>query len=216
MFSFIIGLASALRVEGSYSTIIHENETKYFLVEDLNASNNYDFNVTYELGFIWDDEVDLGFSLHLNNHFKNPLVTVDSLGTDFESTTYSPASSGDLYLKVWCNSDDDADIEITVTEHGTLEDMDIEFSSLSFVSQFLWLIIMLGVGGVLTILSIVLIFVVGAKAVKKQKERVMAARASGESLPRAGRKKDKCPFCGVKLPPESLVTCPYCAAPITE
>ncbi|MHA1442824.1 MAG: hypothetical protein ACTSPK_13335 [Candidatus Heimdallarchaeota archaeon] len=216
MFSFIIGLASALRVEGSYSTIIHENETMHFYVEDLNASYNYDFNVTYELGFIWDDEVDLGFSLHLNNHFKDPLVTVDSLGMDDESTTYSPASSGDLYIKVWCNSDDDADIEITVTEHGTLEDMDINFTTPSFVSQYTWVIVLAAVGGGLSLLVIPLPIIVGALAMKKQKEIVAKARESGEALPRTGRKKDKCPFCGVKLPQENFVTCPYCAAPITE
>jgi hypothetical protein len=211
---FTSGFYTTSKVNGSYSTYMHEGDTKYLEVEDLVSGNTYDFDVTYS--FVLTGEMDVGFSVHLNRHFKNPVVSVDTVGTGFEYANYTAPYSGNFYIKVWMTEGDTGSVEITVTEQGTLNDMDINYSSLSFVSQFLWLIIMLGVVGVITIFSIIFVIVITAKAINKQKERVMAARASGEALPRAGRKKDKCPFCGVKLPPESLVTCPYCGAPITE
>lgn len=210
----MIGFQSASQVNGSYSIYMHEDDIKYAVVKDLVNDNTYDFNLTYS--FVFTGTMDIGFSLHENRNFKNPIFTVDTVGTEFESTTWNATRDGDFYIKYWMTSGDFGSVEITVTEHGSLTDMDVDFSSLSFIAQFTWLIIMLSVIGVLTIFSIVLIIVVGAKAIQKQKERVMAARALGEALPRTGRKKDKCPFCGVKLPTESLVTCPYCNAPISE
>jgi hypothetical protein len=119
-------------------------------------------------------------------------------------------------MKIWLNSGDSNSVEITCTEQGTLEDMDIDYTSPTFVSQYPWVIIIAAVGGGLTLLIIPLPLLVGYFAMKKQKEIVARARETGEALPRTGRNKDKCPFCGVKLPPESLIQCPYCGAPITE
>ncbi|MHA1356473.1 MAG: hypothetical protein ACTSR1_15025, partial [Candidatus Heimdallarchaeota archaeon] len=75
-----------------------------------------------------------------------------------------------------------------VTEHGTLEDMDINFTTPSFVSQYTWVIVLAAVGGGLSLLVIPLPIVVGALAMKKQKEIVAKARETGEALPRAGKK----------------------------
>jgi len=210
---FIIGINFATQTNGSYSWILLEDDYEHFVVEDLVSGNTYDFSVTYNPIF---DEMDVGFSIFLNRNFKNAEVTSDDLGTGFEYANYTAPSDGDFYIGVWMNSGDTGQITITVTEQGTLEDMDVKHSSPTFASEYTWVIIMVSVAGGFSILFIFLIIFVGVRAFNKQKARVIAARASGESLPRSGRKKDKCPFCGVKLPPESLVTCPYCAAPITE
>ncbi|MFW9924586.1 MAG: hypothetical protein ACFFDW_14995 [Candidatus Thorarchaeota archaeon] len=58
--------------------------------------------------------------------------------------------------------------------------------------------------------------IVIVRIAKVNKAKISDALAKGIALPRAGRKKDKCPFCNVKLPQEYQSQCPYCGAPITE
>ena len=93
----------------------------------------------------------------------------------------------------------------------TIED---HFPSIWISLQWLW--IMLGAIVFFTIVFVVIIATVFIKAAQKHAGKVKDALAKGISLPRHGRKKNKCPFCNVKLPPESMVTCPYCNAPITD
>jgi hypothetical protein len=120
---------------------------------------------------------------------------------------------------VWINDvhglDDSGSLDLDVFEQGTGFEMDITHD-FSLWRSLRWVWIMLGVVGGASILIMIVVFMVIIRAAKHQKIKVVDALEKGYALPRRGRKKDKCPFCGVKLPPESLVTCPYCAAPITD
>ncbi len=93
---------------------------------------------------------------------------------------------------------------------------DVEFQGISVLYTLSWLWITLGVIVLAAIFVSVLFIIIGFLFIRKRNAIVAKALETGQALPRAGRKKNKCPFCKVKLPLESLVTCPYCGAPITE
>lgn len=202
----------------SYPVILYSDEFDYLIVEDLINGNKYDITLTYST-LLYD--FDAGFSLYDKGNYRESslILTSDENGTSFESAIFNASRDGDFYIKVWINDvhglDDSGSLDLTVTEQGTGFDMDIK-SDYRIFSSLRWVWIIAGVGGGFTIVLFVVIFTVIGRAAKQHQIKVVDALEKGYALPRTGRKKDKCPFCGVKLPPESLVTCPYCAAPIID
>ncbi|NHK30071.1 MAG: hypothetical protein FK730_01880 [Asgard group archaeon] len=202
----------------SYPVILYSDEFDYLIVEDLLAGNKYDITLTYST-LIYD--FDAGFSVYDKGNYResNLILTSDESGTGFESAVLNATRDGEFYIKVWINDvhglDDSGSLDLDVIEQGTGFDMDIR-SDYRIFSSLRWVWIILGVGGGFSIVVFVVIFTVIGRAAKQHQLKVADAREKGYALPRKGRKKDKCPFCAVKLPPESLVTCPYCNAPITD
>ncbi|NPD90711.1 MAG: hypothetical protein HGN29_18525, partial [Asgard group archaeon] len=117
---------------------------------------------------------------------------------------------------VWMNDNDYGFVEITITEQETSNDISYEEFIESIWSSLRWVWIMLGSIVGFAIIFGIIIFTVFINAARTHAGKVKDALTKGIALPRHGRKKNKCPFCNVKLPPESMVTCPYCGAPITD
>ncbi|MHA1211355.1 MAG: hypothetical protein ACTSSH_02735 [Candidatus Heimdallarchaeota archaeon] len=221
--SFILGLFllttmfisfNLATMSDSYLKSVYDDELGTFKVEDLEAGVTYIFRVEpYSSYFTYD----IGFSVHEDHKYDNDtaLLYQDTPGTGPEEAQYTATTNGTYYIGVWV-TDDGGLLEITVEEQGTGFDKPVTNYSPSIFYSLRWLWIMLGVIGVFTVISISVIVFVGVRAVRKHQARVALARKSGAALPRAGRRKNKCPFCNVKIPSESLVTCPYCNAPITD
>ena len=205
---------SSQPIQGSVF-ISSSSDMETFVVKDLENGKIYEFSVTYDSIFT---DYDIGFAIYTHENFrdKNKVLTQDDPGDDFEAANYTATVDGDVYLGVWMNDNDYGFVDITVTEQGTSNELTIEdhYPSIWFSLRWLW--IMLGAIVFFTIVFVVLIATVFIKAAQKHAGKVKDALAKGISLPRHGRKKNKCPFCNVKLPPESMVTCPYCNAPITD
>jgi len=212
--SFLFLINSTQPIEGS-EFIPSSSDMETFVVKDLENDKIYVFPVTYEL-IIGD--YDIGFAIYNNENFRdeNKVLTQDDPGDGFEVTNYTATADGDVYLGIWMNDNDSGFVDITVTKHGTSTEMTIEDYYQSIWYSLRWLWIMTGVMVGFTIILGILAGTFAMRATKKHQARVAAAIERGEALPRYGRKKDKCPFCNVKLPPESIVTCPYCGAPITD
>lgn len=190
-------------------------DMKQFVVKDLENGKTYVFSISYDTFF---DDFDTGFAIFSHENFrdKNKVLTQDDTGTGFETANYTATEDGDVYLGVWINGNDYGFVDLSITEYGTSTEISYEdyFPSIWYSLRWLW--IMLGVITGVTIFFVVIIVVVFVRAAQKHAGKVKDALAKGISLPRHGRKKNKCPFCNVKLPPESMVTCPYCNAPITD
>jgi len=213
--SFLFMINSSHTVLGGSEFISSVNDMETFVVEDLENGKIYEFSITYDSGY---HDFDIGFAIYTNGNFKdkNLVLTQDDPGFGFEVANYTASNDGDFYLGVWINDDEYGFVTITVTEQGTAIDKTVENYYPSLFSSLRWIWIMLGVMVGVVIIAGVLIGILVMRAAKKHRARVAAARERGEALPRYGRKKNKCPFCNVKLPPKSMVTCPYCGAPITN
>ncbi|NHJ40923.1 MAG: hypothetical protein FK731_12910 [Asgard group archaeon] len=213
----IITLFSITNGNG-YPVILYSDEFDYLIIEDLISGNKYDITLTYQT-LIYD--FDAGFSVYDRDNYKesNLILTADENGTGFESAVLNATRDGEYYVKVWINDihglDDSGSLDLTVIEQGTGFEMDIR-SDYRIFSSLRWVWIMVGVLGGISILVIIFVYSFLFKAAKQHRLKVADAIEKGHALPRTGRKKDKCPFCGVKLPPESIVTCPYCNAPIID
>ncbi|TET29712.1 MAG: hypothetical protein E3J70_06065 [Candidatus Heimdallarchaeota archaeon] len=201
-------------IEGS-EFISSSSDMETFVVKDLENGKTYEFLVSYD-SIISD--YDIGFAIYNNDNFKdkNKVLTQDDPGDGFEAANYTAISDGDVYLGVWMNENDIGFVDITVTEQGTSNEMTIEDYYESIWSSLRWVWIMLGSIVGFAIIFGIIIFIVFIRAASKHAVKVKDALVKGIALPRHGRKKNKCPFCNVKLPPESMVTCPYCGAPITD
>ncbi|MHA1531528.1 MAG: hypothetical protein ACTSR6_05975, partial [Candidatus Heimdallarchaeota archaeon] len=205
---------SSQPIQGS-EFISSSSDMETFVVKDLVNGNTYEFSVTEDAMF---DDYDIGFAIYTHENFrdKNKVLTQDDPGDGFEAANYTATADGDVYLGVWLNDNEYGFVDITVTEQGTSNAMTIEDHFPSIWVSLRWVWIMLGciIGFALIFIILIIAFVV--RATKKHAWKVKDALVKGIALPRHGRKKNKCPFCNVKLPPESMVTCPYCGAPITE
>ena len=202
-------------VLGDSEFISSSSDMETFVVSDLENGKTYAFKVTYDTMF---NDYDTGFAIYTKGNFKDKykVLTQDDPGDGFEVANYTATSDDDIYFGVWMNDNEYGFVEITITETVSLDDISYEDYYLSILFSLQWLWIMLGVITGLTIFFVVIIVVVFVRAAQKHAGKVKEALTTGIALPRHGRKKDKCPFCNVKLPPESMVTCPYCNAPITE
>ncbi|HUT79791.1 MAG TPA: hypothetical protein VMZ29_01205 [Candidatus Bathyarchaeia archaeon] len=189
------------------------SDMEKYTVKELVGGITYRFRV--ESDFFTNDN-DIGFAIYDNNRFReqDKLLTQDTPGDLDEEQIFTPSADGDYFLAVWMNEGDSGFVIITVWEDGTSNYMTVE--ELSYIFSLRWLWITLGALGGFMILSISLIIILTSRGIKKHQARVAEAREKGYALPRYGRKRDKCPFCNVKLPEEYLSQCPYCAAPITE
>lgn len=202
-------------VKGSYETYIRQDELKTAVVRDLKKDTTYVFDASFNTGYY---DFDLALFIYDKNDFTNRslLASQDNPGIGFESIVYTTARSGDHYIGVCLNNDDNGIAIISVFEQGTSVEEDVEYQSIGILYSLVWLWIMLGAFGIVLIVLIVGGVLIFTLIVKKQRDIVAKARETGEALPRAGVRKNKCPFCNVKLPPDNLVQCPYCGAPITE
>ena len=212
--SLLFLINSSQPIQGS-EFISSSSDMETFVVKDLVNGNTYEFSVTEDAIF---DDYDIGFAIYTHENFrdKNKVLTQDDPGDGFEAANYTAIADGDVYLGVWLNDNEYGFVDITVTEQGTSNEMTIEDYYQSIWSSMRWVWIMLGSIVGFAIIFGIIIFTVIIKAASKHAVKVKDALAKGIALPRHGRKKNKCPFCSVKLPPESMVTCPYCGAPITE
>ena len=205
---------SSQPIQGS-EFISSSSDMETFVVKDLENGKTYEFLITEDAMF---EDYDIGFAIYTHENFrdKNKVLTQDDPGDGFEAANYTATADGDVYLGVWLNDNEYGFVDITVTEQGTSNTMTIEDHFPSIWVSLRWVWIMLGciIGFALIFIILIIAFVV--RATKKHAWKVKDALAKGIALPRHGRKKNKCPFCNVKLPPESMVTCPYCGAPITE
>jgi hypothetical protein len=210
---FAINYSQPVFVNAEFISSSSDMET--FVVSELENGKTYEFKVVSDSMF---DDYDIGFAIYTHSSFKDKYIvlTQDDPGEGDEVANYTATSDDDIYLGVWMNDGDYGFVEITITETVSLDDISYEdfYQSIWYSLQWLW--IMLGVITGVTIFFVVIIVVVFVRAAQKHAGKVKDALAKGIALPRHGRKKNKCPFCGVKLPPESLVTCPYCNAPITD
>jgi len=202
-------------VEGLYSTYVRQDELKTAVVRDLKKDTTYVFNTTFNTVYY---DFDLALFIYDKKDFTNRslLASQDNPGVGFESIVYTTERSGDHYIGVRLNNDENGIAIISVNEQGSTDEEDVEYQSIGILYSLSWLWILTGVFAVFLILAIISGVLIFAFVVKKQREIVAKARKTGEALPRTGIRKDKCPFCNVKLPPDSLVQCPYCGAPITE
>ncbi len=206
-----ISQITPIKAEFIYSGYEYEK----FTIEELENGETYEITITYDDSFY---DYDIGFAIYTHESFKDKykVLTQDDLGFDFEVANYTATDDGDVYLAVWINDDVSGFVDISVTNTDTLESMTVStyFESIWYSLRWLW--IFLGIFFGIVIIMIILFITLVAKATKKHAAKVKDALARGISLPRYGRKKDKCPFCNVKLPPDSIVQCPYCGAPITD
>lgn len=212
--SLLFLINSSQPIQGS-DFISSTSDMETFVVKDMENGKTYEFLITEDTMF---EDYDIGFAIYTHENFrdKNKVLTQDDPGDGFETANYTATADGDVYLGVWLNDNENGFVDITVTEQGTINTLTIEdhFPSIWFSLRWLW--IMLGVIVFFTIVFVVIIATVFIKTAQKHAGKVKDALAKGIALPRHGRKKNKCPFCNVKLPPESMVTCPYCGAPITD
>jgi len=193
----------------------YSNEMNKYVVRGLFSNSSYIFKVG---SYYFPNEDDIGFAIFDNSRFReqDKVVTVDTPGKQDESTIFSPSFDGDYYLGIWMNNGDYGFVTISVQVNGTGDYLTVKELPPSILSSLKYLWISLGViAGILLIGGLSFGLVV-RKSVKQHQQRVAEAREKGIGLPRYGRKKDKCPFCGVKLPLEYQSQCPYCGAPITE
>lgn len=202
-------------VLGDSEFIASFSDMETFVVKDLENGKKYEFSVTYNTASY---NYDTGFAIYTNDNFKdkNKVLTQDDPGDGFEIANYTATFDDDVYLNVWMNDNDYGSVDLSITEAETSIDISYEDFYPSVWATLRWVWIMLGCIVGFAIIFGVLVFTFFIRAAKKHAWKVKDALASGIALPRHGRKKDKCPFCNVKLPPESMVTCPYCGAPITE
>ncbi len=186
-----------------------------YVIRDLFSNTSYWVSVGSSY---FPNEDDIGFKIYSTDKFKEAdvLFTADNPGPGDEELLIAPSYDGDYYLKVWMNGGDFGFVEILVWENGTSNYAVVEEFTPSILSSMRWLWIFLGVCGGIMILTIGFAIFIGRKAIRQHQTRVAEAIEKGYGLPRYGRKKDKCPFCNVKLPPEYQPKCPYCGAPITE
>ncbi|MHA1826737.1 MAG: hypothetical protein ACTSUA_08760 [Candidatus Heimdallarchaeota archaeon] len=119
-------------------------------------------------------------------------------------------------MGVWMNNGDYSFVTITVQVNGTGDYLTVEELPPSILSSLKYLWIILGVTASVLIIGGLCVGLLVRKSVKHHQLRVVEARKKGTGLPRYGWKKNKCPFCGVKLPMEYQPQYPYCGAPITE
>ncbi len=202
-------------VRGEYDIYAEEGELDALVVRDLEVDVTYVFSVTYNPAYY---DFDFTLSIYKRADFTNRslLVAQDTPGVGPESIIFTAPNDGDFFIGVYVNSGESGLATVTVIEQGTSIEKDIEFQGISILYSLWWLWAVMGGSVLLGIIAIIVwigfVFVV----IRKQKAVAIKARETGEALPRIGRKKNMCPFCRVKLPPESLVTCPYCGAPITE
>ena len=212
--SLLFLINSSQPIEGS-EFISSSSDMETFVVKDLENSKTYVFTVTYDTFY---QEFDVGFAIYTNENFrdKNKVLTQDDPGDDFETANYTATSDGDVYLGVWINGNDYGFVDLTIIEQGTLNEISFEDHYPSIWVSLRWVWIMLGSIVGFAIIFAIIVFTFFIRAAKKHAGKVKDALTKGIALPRHGRKKNKCPFCNVKLPPESMVTCPYCGAPITE
>lgn len=210
---FAINNSQPVLGDSEFISSVHDMEK--FVVKDLENSKTYEFLVTYESAYF---DYDTGFAIYTDDNFKdkNKVLTQDDAGYGFEVANYTATIDGDVYLGVWMNDNDYGFVEITITEQETSNDISYEEFIESIWSSLRWVWIMLGSIVGFTIIFGIIIFTVFINAARTHAGKVKDALTKGIALPRHGRKKNKCPFCNVKLPPESMVTCPYCGAPITD
>ncbi|NHJ84427.1 MAG: zinc ribbon domain-containing protein [Asgard group archaeon] len=212
-----IVVISTTPTKGEMSAYMSSDELKFFEVEDLELSVEYNFSISYDDYFY---AFDLGFLIFQKSSCENDslVMTVDEInGIGYESAIYTAPKNGNYYFGVYVKNGENGLIDIVVKEKNTgiEKDVNYHFPDIGLDSMW-WIWVIVGVGGVFTFIPIILVIVVGKKAIERQKVLAQEALARGEALPRIGRHKNKCPFCGVKLPDESLVTCPYCNAPILD
>jgi len=202
-------------VRGDYDVYASEGELDALVVRDLEVDVTYVFSATYNPVYY---SFDLTLSIFERRDYTNRslLVAQDTPGIGPESIVFVAPSDGDFYIGVYVNNDESGLVTVTVIEQGTSIEKDVEYQGISVLYSLWWLWIVMGGSIILgTIPIIVWVAFVGV-VIKKQKAIAIKARETGEALAKIGRKKDKCPFCRVKIPPESKVTCPYCGAPITD
>ena len=215
MITILFAINNTQPVLGDTEFISSSRDMETFVVSELENGKTYEFKVTYDTMF---NDYDTGFAIYTNGNFKdkNKVLTQDDTGDGFEVANYTATSDDDIYFGVWMNDNEYGFVTVTITETVSLDDISYEDHIGGIFSSLRWLWIMLGVVTGVTIFFVVFIVVVFVRAAQKHAGKVKDALVKGISLPRHGRKKNKCPFCNVKLPPESMVTCPYCGAPITD
>ena len=218
---FALSISLIINVKTSYSTsaFISAGESEYFKIWNLKADVEYIITVSSFSEYL---DYDIGFTIHTNDDFDidSKLITKDNPGLGTESALFEVDTAGDYYLEVWINGEDGGIVEIWVEENISGQDVMVVTYTAPYVGpNLLWLWIMLGVGGLFTILFIVIIVLVGAKAGKKMLEEAKKIDFSQVENPLTvikKRGKRICPYCRIKIPEEANVTCPYCGAPITE
>ena len=195
--------------------ISSSSDMEIFVLNDLENGKTYQIMVGSD--FTPDDN-DIGFAVYDDRRCrdKDLLLTQDNPGLGDEQQSFNPTEDGDYYLGVWMNGGDYGFVDINVWEDGTSNYVTITDLPFSIWFDLIWLWIFLGVSTGLIVLSTVFVVVIGRIIYKNRKKLVVEAKAKGFGLPRYGIRKDKCPFCDVKLPPEYQPQCPYCGAPITE
>jgi len=212
--TLILFLNTSQQTHGS-EFISSIDDMEFFAIEELENGKTYEITISYDTMF---NDFDSGFAVYTHESFKDKykVLTQDDPGFGFEVANYTATADGDVYLGVWLNDDEYGFVDITVIDTDTLATMTVSdyFQSIWYSLRKLW--ISLGVFLGISFLILTILFVFIGRTAKKHATKVKDAIAKGIALPRYGRKKDKCPFCNVKLPPESMVQCPYCGAPITE
>ncbi|MHA1211421.1 MAG: hypothetical protein ACTSSH_03075 [Candidatus Heimdallarchaeota archaeon] len=206
--SFIIQPSSGLD-----DFISSSSDMEKYVVKDLESGITYRFRVESEY-FV--DDYDIGFAIYDSDRFRESdrLVLQDVAGDGDEEQIFTPTEAGDYYLAVWMNDGDYGFVIISVWEDGTSNYMIIE--ELGYIFSLRWLWITLGVILGVCFALICPLTIIAMRQIKRHQIKVAAARKQGTSLPRYGRKKNKCPFCKVNLPPEYQPKCPYCGAPISN
>ncbi|NHJ86612.1 MAG: hypothetical protein FK734_14190 [Asgard group archaeon] len=218
-----------LQAGKSESYYILEDDMENLQVEDLIAGRTYDIDL--RVGS-FEDPYDLGLSIYDDEKYETLLMTLDSAGTAPEIGQFTPSRDGTFYLLVYNNDNDGVFIDVTIKDHLTSEEMDIGYYFSSYdPGSFIWIWIMVGIGGGLVIILISLIpvfFILKSRKTIKTIQNMSGITQGATTIEdakaapyttkitRSGKKRI-CPYCNVKIPnDEKLVQCPYCNAPLSE
>ncbi|MBN1330871.1 MAG: hypothetical protein JXA54_15470 [Candidatus Heimdallarchaeota archaeon] len=214
-----------MHVGRSESYYILEGDMENLQVEDLIAGNIYDIDL--RVGS-FEDPYDLGLSIYDEGKYKTLLLTIDSVGTAPEIGQFTPTRNGTFYLLVYNNDDEGVFIEITITDSLSSEEMDIGYYYPTYdPSGLLWVWILVGVIGGITVLAMILLPVFIILKSKKEIDKIAGVTLGtnvedakiapySTKIVKSGKKRI-CPYCKVKIPDnETLIQCPYCSAPLTN